>query len=166
MSIILSGTNGISTSTLFGIQQNANGVVTLPYLPLICMKLSTSFLGQGLIPWDVTVTQQGITYNSTTRRFTVPITGKYRVNFNGFKEQSVTATRIIIAVNIDAPTPTQASAMIYTNVPVGQYAAISVDIIIPLVANDYFTICQYEPTGGIYSTGGDRFNNMNAHLIS
>lgn len=146
-----------------GLRVDQGGRVTLPYQPMISMRL-TSSKGTGLISWDEYMVNQGITYNSTTRRFTVPVTGNYRINFNGFKGAAYGTSRLLIGRNTDSAQGALANNIghIYSD-DVNGYDTFCIDVIVSLAANDYFTFNLVE--GGLYSAPNDAFNFMNAHLL-
>lgn len=157
------GEYGFFTGSDLRLHIDASGRIKMPNQPIVCMRL-TSSKGVGLISWDEYMLNGGISYNATTRRFTVPVAGRYRINFNGFKAASVTTSRLLIGLNTDSPSSgaTANIGHIYSDDSNG-YDTFCIDVIVSLAANDFFTFNLVE--GGLYSAPNDAFNFMNAHLI-
>ena len=150
------------SGTLTNIQLPTLDYSKLPAnVPMISMRL-TSSKGTGLITWDSTIVQQGITYSSSTKRFTVPSSGKYKINFNGFKGAAYGTGRLLIGLNTDTPNATTNIGHIYSD-DSNAYDTLVTEVIVSLSANDYFTFYMLE--GGLYSTTGDQFNFMTAHYL-
>jgi len=140
------------SGTLTNIQLPTLDYSKLPAnVPMISMRL-TSSKGTGLITWDSTIVQQGITYSS----------GKYKINFNGFKGAAYGTGRLWIGLNTDTPNATTNIGHIYSD-DSNAYDTLVTEVIVSLSANDYFTFYMLE--GGLYSTTGDQFNFMTAHYL-
>jgi hypothetical protein len=139
------------------------GRVTMPFQPAMCRRLAqvNDVAGDQLIPWDTEITSVGITYNTSTRRFTVPISGRYRISFSGFKSTSASTLRILLGVNSDSPVSSSNFGHTYSSVT--GYDSVSFDVILNLSANDYFTFRLAE--GILWARSNDQFNFMAAHLI-
>lgn len=141
---------------------NSLGYVTMPSQPVSSRRMATNLSADQLIAWPDSLTETGISYNTGTRRFTVPVTGRYLISFSGFKLDSAGATRIILGVNTDAPNAGTGLGMIYTN-NISIWTPLSFQVILSLSANDFFVFRLLE--GTLYANAGDRFNYMTAQLI-
>jgi len=156
----------VPVTNLSGVLTNTQ-LPTLDYtklpanVPMISMRL-TSSKGTGLIAWDSTIVQQGITYSSLTKRFTVPRAGKYKINFNGFKGAAYGLGRLAVGLNSDSPTSSSNIGHIYSD-EASAYDTLVTEVIVTLAANDYFTFCMLE--GGLYSASNDQFNFMTANYL-
>jgi hypothetical protein len=139
------------------------GAVTMPYQPMICRRIATvtDVAANQLIAWDTQMSGTGISYNTSSRRFTVPITGRYRISFSGFKANTASTCRVLLGVNTDSPSSSSNSGHIYTNG--STYDSLSFDVILNLSTNDYFTFRLTE--GTLYTRTSDQFNFMAAHLV-
>lgn len=105
-----------------------------------------------LLGWaNITVQQGGITYNSGTKRFTVPIAGFYQIQFACTKLPSQ-GGRINIGINTDAPTNVTAKATSYADTASGTIP-ITVSQIVSLAANDYI-VCFLD-IGQVYGNVSD-----------
>ena len=143
---------------------DASGRVTKPYQPVISGQMGTAMSspsGTRMLEFNEFWTSQGITYNSTTKRFTVPIAGKYRVTLNPFFNTSATATRVQVGVNTDAPTSTTHYGHAYRETSTFDTGCIN--SVINLAANDY--IVFYLAAGSLYNQSNDRFNQFSIELI-
>lgn len=107
-----------------------------------------------LIPWDTVTVQSGIKYDSSTRRFTVPVTGNYLVTASLFKLASSAQTRVLVGVNTDSPTIASNSGHTYADG--ANYTPLSISNILPLQAGDYVTFLVSD--GSLYSQPTDQFN--------
>jgi hypothetical protein len=138
------------------------GSVQMPFVPCSSRRLTSANVSAAqLIPWDTAITENRITYNTSTRRFTVPTAGRYRISFSGFKLNTAAAARVILGINTDTPDSTNNAGHTYTNGTT--YLVLSFDVIVNLQANDYFTFRLTE--GTLYTQPGDRFNFMAAHFL-
>ena len=100
---------------------------------------------------NITVQQGGLTYNVSTKRFTVPIAGFYKATCSVSKPASQ-GCRLNIGVNTDAPTNVTAKATSYADTASGTTHQM-VTQILSLAANDYVTFSI--DIGQIYSNVGD-----------
>lgn len=116
--------------------------------------------GAQKIPFDEFWVQRGITYDSSTRRFTVPTAGKYRITFNPFT--TTNGTRVTIGVNNDAPNNSTAHRGHIYHGNTG-HTAHSIDTVVQLNANDY--VVYYLHAGTIYNNTSDRFNQFSIERI-
>jgi hypothetical protein len=140
-----------------------NGAVTMPSQPMTCRRLTGSPSATTLINWDTSIYESGISYNSSTRRFTVPIAGRYQITFSGFKNQSSTTCRVLLGVNTDTPAAPFGSNFGHTYTNGSNYNSMNFTVILNLAANDYFV--YYLTEGNLYTASGDAFNFMTAQLV-
>ena len=72
-------------STTDGVIVNSSGQVTLPKIPYVMVNLSSNTTvntaGGVDVPYDTVLASQGISWNTSTYQFTVPVAGIY--NFSG-----------------------------------------------------------------------------------
>jgi microcystin-dependent protein len=111
---------------------------------------------------DFFVSGRGITYNATTRRFTVPTAGVYRVTMNPFKFHSTNPVRVTIGVNDDAPTTGNHRGHAYSSG--ADYQTLSLNSVVTLAANDF--VVFYLAQGSLWNLPGDRFNQFSIEMIS
>jgi hypothetical protein len=142
---------------------NKDGYVFRGSQPIIAGQMGTiaTLIGTQVIGFDQFWVSRGITYNSTTKRFTVPVAGTYRVTFNPFVNNGYSGTRIQIGVNTDAP----GSSTHYGHAYAGDasYQTMNINSVFNLSANDY--IVFYLSAGSIYTASSDRFNQFSIELI-
>jgi hypothetical protein len=141
------------------------GRVTMPFQPVISGQIGTALLSPNapqIIAFNEFWTSVGITYNSTTRRFTVPVAGNYRITMNPFFRSGAPYGRILIGVNNDAPSVTNHYGHTYSES--GEYETGCINSVVSLAANDY--IVFHLTGGGLYNESGDRFNQFSIQLIS
>lgn len=151
----VAGTTNISLS--------ANGV-SLDNKPIISGQIGTigSFNATQLVPFDDFWVQRGITYNASTRRFTVPVAGIYRIVMNPFFISGQAGARIYIGVNTDTPGGSTHKGHAYRES--ATYDTVSLNSVVSLSANDY--ICFSLVAGGIYNATSDRFNQFSIERIA
>lgn len=132
--------------------------------PVISGQMGTisSVTGPALVPFDEFWTQRGITYNSTTRRFTVPTAGKYRISFNPFSN-TTPYMRMYIGVNTDTPTGNTHRGQTYKTNNATIEVAHNLHSIVQMNANDY--VVFYLFSGTIYNNTADRFNQFTIERI-
>ena len=116
--------------------------------------------GAQKVPFDDFWVQRGITYNSTTRRFTVPTAGVYRITFAGFQNSGV-QTRVYVGINTDTPGGNTHRGHTFTNST--GYNTLNINSLVSLNANDYIVYYLYE--GGLYNGTTDRFNQFSIERI-
>ena len=140
------------------------GRVTMPYQPVISGQIGTAMTNPAapqLIDFNEFWSSVGITYNSTTRRFTVPVAGKYRITLNPFWLQGAGIGRVMVGVNNDAPVQTTHYGHTYKGS--NDYETGCINSVVSLSANDYVVFKLFQ--GTLYSTPGDRFNQFSIQLI-
>lgn len=115
-----------------------------------------------IIPFDEFWVQRGITYNSTTRRFTVPVSGIYRITMNPFTLSGTSGVRLYIGINTDTPGGTTHRGHCYAGD--ASYQTMSLDSVVSLSANDY--IVFYLAAPALYDNSGDRFNQFTIERIA
>ena len=67
-------------STTDGLLVNSSGQVTLPKIPyaLVNVGTTTGITPQADVPFDTVLSSQGISWNTSTYQFTVPVNGLYQ----------------------------------------------------------------------------------------
>ena len=153
--------NGIR---LNGGSQSA-GSVDLPLQPIISGQMGTAMTqpdGPQKLAFNQFWVSRGITYNSSTRRFTVPIAGVYRITMNPFKRNSASLFRVLIGVNTDTPTTSNHFGHTYANG--STYDTGCIDSIVNLSAGDF--IVFYLQAGGLYNQSNDLFNQITIAKIA
>jgi hypothetical protein len=145
---------------------DVNGYVFKDKQPVIAGQVgstqSAGLASNQLIPFDDFWVSRGITYNSTTRRFTVPVAGVYRITMNPFFITGVGNSRVLVGINTDSPTPAAHKGSTYRQS--AEYATGCINSIVTLAANDYVTFCIYQ--GQLYNGGAsDAFNQFTIELI-
>ena len=138
------------------------GYINEPNKPIISGQVgsSGSFANQK-IPFDDFWVQRGITYNSTTRRFTVPISGIYRITMNPFTQTNTGANRVKIGINDDSPTNANHRGMCYKSS--SNHETMSLNSVVSLNANDYIV---FVIEGTLYNATNDRFNQFTIEMIA
>jgi hypothetical protein len=131
--------------------------------PIISGQIgSFGIITQGqLVPFDDFWVQRGITYNSSTRRFTVPVAGIYRITFNPFTGQTA-GYRLFVGVNTDTPDAVTHRGHCYTDTAI--YTTLNINSVVQLNANDYIVFRQN--SGSIYNASSDRFNQFTIERIA
>lgn len=154
-----------SSAWYTGVRVNGAGSVNLPNQPIISGQVgsTSSFSGSVIIPFDEFWVSRGITYNSSTRRFTVPNTGIYRITMNPFKiSDGGNPTRVLIGVNTDSPGTNTHYGHTYTNI--AAYGTMNLNTVVSLSANDYIVFYLYQ--GTLYNQSTDRFNQFSIEMIA
>lgn len=152
-------TAGTSNITL-----SSNGV-GLDNKPIISGQVGTTatFAATQIVPFDDFWVQNGITYNSSTRRFTVPVSGTYRITMNPFKLSSSASARIRVGINTDSPTGSNHRGMCYGD-NASVYQTMNINSVVNLSANDYIVFVLAE--GSLYNNTTDRFNQFSIERIA
>lgn len=156
------------TSWAQGFRMNrsgSNGSVDLPAQPIISGQIGTALTnptGPQLLAFDQFWVSRFITYNSGTRRFTVPVAGIYRITLNPFKNTSASLARVLIGINNDAPSNINHYGHCYESG--SSYGTMCLDSVVNLSANDY--IVFYLEAGGLYNQSTDRFNQFTIAKIA
>tara|TARA_R110000823_G_scaffold42976_18_gene112281 strand:+ start:9011 stop:11767 length:2757 start_codon:yes stop_codon:yes gene_type:complete len=140
------------------------GTVSMPYQPVISGARGSlgAVIGAQVIAFDQFYTQVGITYNTSTKRFTVPVAGIYRITMNPFFHTTYGASRVLIGVNTDSPSAANNRGHAYRET--ATYDTGSLNSVVSLAANDY--VVFYLNSGGLYDASGDRFNNFTIAKIA
>lgn len=152
-----------------GVQINggtqAAGSVDFPLQPIIAGQIGTAMTSPDaaqIIAFNEFWVSRGISYNSSTRRFTVPIAGVYRITMNPFFRTGATASRVLIGVNTDSPTTSTHYGHTYRED--GGYDTGCINSVVSLGAGDFivFRLTQ----GGLYNQSQDRFNQFSIEKIA
>jgi hypothetical protein len=123
----------------------------------------SAITGAQNVPFDDFWVTRGISYNSSTRRFTVSKSGIYRVSLNAFQLNSQSGTRIFIGVNTDTPDAgTGHRGHAYGGD--ANHQILHLESVFPLNANDFIVFRL--AAGGLYNASGDRFNQFTIEMIA
>lgn len=141
---------------------SSNGI-SIDTKPIISGQVGTTatFSAAQKVPFDDFWVQRGITYNSSTRRFTVPVAGIYRITMNPFTNPTA-GTRAMIGINNDAPNTANHNGHCYAGD--AQHQTMSLNSVVSLNANDYIVFYLY--AGTLYNSSGDRFNQFTIERIA
>ncbi len=156
MSIVLNGTTGITTPTIAAtsastftgalalpsgglnvgsgqLAVDASGRVTMSSQPAFSAYTTSSVTAYGVIPLNLTHVNTGGHYNTSTYRFTAPVTGNYLITAGS---AAFTATYADLGI--------KRNGTLFTNGEFGNnvfdsggYPSDSRSIVMPLVAGDY-----------------------------
>lgn len=151
-----------TTSGSTNISLSSNGV-GFDNKPIISGQVGSiaSFSADQLVPFDEFWVQRGITYNSSTRRFTVPVAGIYRITMNPFVGGTA-GFRLLVGVNTDAPSVTNHRGHCY--IDAAEYDTLSINSVVQLNANDYIVFRLF--AGTLYNQSSDRFNQFSIERIA
>lgn len=143
---------------------SANGM-SLDNKPIISGQIgsTSTFAAAQNIPFDDFWVQRGITYDSSTRRFTVSVSGIYRITMNPFKLETAGGTRVLIGINTDTPSTISHKGMCYANNS-SVYQTMSLNSIVSLAAGDWIVFRLSE--GSLYNHTSDRFNQFSIERIA
>jgi hypothetical protein len=139
------------------------GTVLKTSQPIISGQIGSSgnITSGQLVPFDDFWVSRGITYNSSTRRFTVPTTGVYRITMNPFWNTGGGTKRIFIGVDTDTPNSVTHRGQAYSEASV--YETGCLISVVTISANSYIVFRVQE--GTLYNQSGDRFNQFSIELI-
>jgi hypothetical protein len=139
------------------------GTVLKSNQPIISgqMGSSASQSADSLVLFDDFWVARGITYNSSTRRFTVPVSGIYRITFNPFFETGHAAGRVLVGVNTDSPTASNHRGHAYRES--ATYDTGCIDSVVEINSGGYIVFRIL--AGRLYNQTSDRFNQFSIELI-
>lgn len=144
---------------------NSLGYIDMPAQPVIAGQIGTALInpiaGPGLLAFNEFWVSRGIAYNSTTRRFTVPVAGIYRITLNPFKLDTATY-RVLVGINTDTPTNASNYGSAFGNAT--GYETGCINSVVTLQANDY--IVFYLQLGNLYNIAADKFNQFSIQKIA
>ncbi len=139
-----------STGTDTYLNVSSAGRVTMPYQPTFCgYANTTSGYSDSPLKYDATIVNVGSHYNTSTYRFTAPVSGNYFFSFSIWTG-SASTTRCGFYKN-GSPVG-NSSYPIGTRNQAGAQDNDSASVIIPLSVNDYVDIRCYEGAVAIFST--------------
>jgi hypothetical protein len=141
------------------------GRVNTPAQPMISGQMGTlaNVTGPALVPFDdFWISSRGISYNSSTRRFTVSAAGVYRITMNPFTNPTGTAVRIYIGVNTDTPGGSTHRGHAYKQAI--DHNTLSLNSLVQLNANDY--VVFQLASGVLYNATNDRFNQFSIEMVA
>lgn len=137
-----------------GLTIDSSGQVLLPAIPFMKMDVSTSTsVGSGsdtiyTAPFNNVVSSRGITLNTSTYMFQVPVTGLY--HFSGAVRVNALADYLWWTIADSSGTRLQSSAFVLGNyrAPVSQFSTSSGSILQPLTASTDYQIQFGASTSG------------------
>jgi hypothetical protein len=97
-----------------------------------------SLAAGGTLPFPVALTNRGNGYNTSTGRFTAPVTGVYKIGFNLYKFAGATGW-LVFRINGNEYTPTDVMGTMTASAWEG---ATTFSVILPLTAGDYINVSQ------------------------
>ena len=162
---VWTGSAWISIASATSLTVSSAGYVNMANQPIISGRVGSfataALASDQIIPFDEFWVSRGITYNSTTRRFTVPIAGVYRITIDPFFNTGSGPGRVTIGINTDTPSSSNNWGHAYREA--STYDTVTIDSVVSLNANDYivFRINQ----GTLYNFTSDRFTQFSIQLI-
>jgi hypothetical protein len=162
---VWNGSAWISVASATSLVISSAGYVNMANQPIISGRVGSFATGalasDQIIPFDEFWVSRGITYNATTRRFTVPIAGVYRITINPFFNTGSGAGRVTVGINTDTPSSSNNWGHAYREA--STYDTVAIDSVVSLNANDYivFRINQ----GALYNFTSDRFTQFSIQLV-
>jgi hypothetical protein len=162
--LIWNGTVWVGTEKLDSVQVNSSGHLNAFSQPIISGQIGsfTNPAADSLLQFDEFWVSRGITYNSSTRRFTVPTTGIYQITLNPFFNTGAAASRVLVGVNTDSPTASAHRGQAYRES--ATYDTGSINSVTSLNAGDYVVFRLQQ--GGLYNQSNDRFNQFSIRLVA
>ena len=160
-----SGPLKFGTNNTEQMQIDVAGIVTTPNQPVISGQIGTAMthpVSPTLIAFNQFWSNVGISYNATSKRFTVPAAGKYRITLNPFFTTDAAASRVLIGVNNDAPNSSTHYGHTYRES--STYDTGCLNSVVTLAANDY--IVFYLSQGALYNKSSDRFTQFSIEKIA
>jgi len=122
---------------------DASGRVTMPYQPSFSGRMSTGAYTIGptgwiKIPVDTSIWNTGSNFNTSTNRFTAPVSGKYYVEHSVQLEQNNSITWAYLYPIVNGATGTVPLGGNFSDfTPTGTYYTTNYSAILDLSANDY-----------------------------
>ena len=144
---------------------NTSGHITNHRQPIISGTMGTAMTAptsDTLLSFNDFFVNRGITFNSTTKRFTVPTAGVYSIMLTPFVYGSQGPHRILIGVNTDTPLYTNHRGHFYTNQTT--YDSGALHSVVDLAANDYIIFRLI--AGKLYNQSNDKFNEFSICKIA
>ena len=156
-------TNTSTSANTFPMYIYEAGYVITPGQPVISGEIGTAMTdptsGQTIKFGTIRTNKGNIGYSNG--RFTVPISGTYRITLNPFFATGAGAGRVYIGINTDTPNSTTQVGHSYRES--ATYDTGCLNTVIDLAANDYITF--YIQGGQLYNRSTDRFNQFSIELI-
>ncbi len=145
---------------------DSSGHVTTSNQPIISGTIGTALThptGDQLVSFNSFFVSRGITFNSSTKRFTVPTAGVYSIMMTPFTYGGSGPHRVFIGVNTDAPLYATNRGHFYDN-DTTSYASGALHGVVDLAANDYIVFRLH--SGKLYNQSSDRFNEFSICKIA
>ena len=144
---------------------NTSGHITNPRQPMIAGTMGTAMsspTNDTLLSFNVFFVNRGITFNSTTKRFTVPTAGVYSIMLTPFVYGGSGPHRVLVGKNTDTPLYTTHFGHFYTNQTT--YDSGALHSVVELAANDYIVFRLIN--GRLYNQSNDYFNEFSICKIA
>ena len=144
-------------STTDGLNVNSSGQVTLPAIPFMRMTSTgnvsvTESNGKGTVPFNNIIDSRGITLNTTSYLFQVPVTGLY--HFSGSVRWNRAASYVWWTVDDSGGTTVQNSALVLESNNAGSFITSSGSLVIPLTSGTDYKV--------VFGDGGNNTANISA----
>ena len=141
---------------------SSNGLVTMPYQPAFSVANGAASTGPGIVPIKNIVFDDGNNFNTSTYRFTAPVTGRYFFSYYCNVLANSTAAAIFrFRVN-----GTVRGAYYYNSTKTnGLYYMVSFQQVIKLDAGDYVDVYNASVDSPDYSLTTADWGNFSGNLI-
>jgi hypothetical protein len=147
-----------------GLTVNSNGMVSTPLRPAFFVGGNGGTIATGqVIPWNVSVTNTGTYFNTSTYRFVAPIAGTYVFTMYGIMGVTGgvnTQAEILLRKNGSTTLANMHRNMANSN----QWEQGSVTVIVVLAVSDY--IDTYTYAGTIYLDSSNYYSGFSGYLLS
>ena len=123
---------------------NNSGQMTLPAIPFLRMQVSSTTSitlnsGKGTVPFNNVIDSRGITHNTSTYKFQVPVAGLY--HFSGSVRFDNASSYLWWKIEDGTGGSPQASALVLQNGNSGSFITSSGSLVMPLSAStDYLIV--------------------------
>ena len=151
------GTRDANSNVTERMRISSAGYVTTPYQPAFFAYNSTTFTSTGTIPFNTTLFNRGSNFNTSTYRFTAPVTGVYWFNVILATDAATTWSLIPLYLNGGR----YRDMMEARTVPVNGEEHAST--ILQLTAGDYVEV--YSGGGTIQGGGANYYSSFQGYLI-
>lgn len=131
------------TGTSQALTIDSSGQITLPAIPFLRMKVASATsvaapTGSGTVPFNTVIDSRGITLNTTTYKFQVPVSGLY--HFSGAVRWNRVSSYLWWRVEDGSGTEVQSGALVLANSNSGSFTTSSGSFVCPLTASTDYKI--------------------------
>lgn len=160
---VWNGSAWVTVASATSLTISSAGYVNMANQPIISGRIGTASnpTADSLLLFDEFWVSRGITYSSSTRRFTVPIAGIYRITIEPFFNTGVGACRLMVGINTDSPSVTTNYGHCYRES--ATYDTTAINSVVSLNANDYIVFRLQQ--GTMYNNTSDKFTQFSIQLI-